>query len=175
MTPRAPKTATVRKRLAYAAGAALVLLMLLACGGVGSGPDDLNIEDQCDAAAGPVDVSGSWTLTGNGQWSDCDSSIEDNTPFELSSARLTFVQTDEDGDGQNEHLALDENYDGFSLENGRVTGSCVDFVTVEQSGGTEVSFEFRGNYTSGDVIQGTFDGEGPGRCTSAGEFELRRE
>lgn len=175
MAPRDSKNATVRKRLAYGVTATLVLLMLLACGGLGSGSDPLTIEEQCHASVGPVDVSGSWTLSGEGTWSDCDNGVEDDAPFEISSTTLTFAQTDEDGDGENERLALDEDYEGFSLENGRVMGTCVEFTTVEQDGGTQISFDFSGSYTSHGVINGTFEGEGPGRCNSSGDFELRRE
>ncbi len=122
---------------------------------------DIN-EDPCQSANGPAPVDGIWVITGNGQRTEC-SNDDLNNDFSLASNGNLVVKQDDDT------LSLNGTIDGFSFT-GTVDGICVNFTTIEETNGPDLSYSWSGKVNSDGSITGTFTGTGPSDCASNGSF-----
>lgn len=124
--------------------------------------DPSNFVPNC--AGGTAAVAGTWRIEGQGERTSCSDDALDTERLLLSSDPLRLVQNGTD-------VKLGTDLDGFELRNGRVTGRCLRFDTVETFGGFTIEYRFEAQLDSDGVLRGTFRGDGPGSCRSEGEFE----
>lgn len=157
----------------FARRLALSLLLVGAAAGCGvldeyTGGDNY---DPCRSDLGTAMVGGTWVISGEGERFDCEDPGLDVERFDLRSAPLVVAQ-----DGRHLSLTPPVLPPGvtFDLVDGRVTGTCVDFRTVERDPTGTVTFEFTGSFSGGAVV-GTFEGSGPDGCRTAGDFRIEVE
>lgn len=119
-------------------------------------------------AGPPADIGGTWKLTGSGRLSDCD-----DPRFETDSMRLSStLEIIQDGGALRlaDGLLLAER---FVFEDGTVREDAVRFTTLEEGEGLRILLRFEGRYDALiNEIRGSFEGEGPGTCRSAGSFTV---
>ena len=142
----------------------LFVISLLGC--IGEDPfsfDDF-VVDRCGTDS--QDLSGIWTISGDGRRSDCREDFLNTDRFVIRSLELPVVHDTSTG-----QLSLGAANFGanFRIENGRVNGSCVEFTTVESNGDAEIRYDWQGRVEGGE-IRGDFEGFGPKTCSSEGEF-----
>lgn len=123
--------------------------------------------DRCGTSSS--DLSGIWTLSGEGKRSECREDFLDTDRFVIRSLELPIAHDTSTG-----RLTLgDANFaEDFRLEDGRVNGACVSFTTVEMTGSAEIRYEWEGTVESGE-LRGNFEGYGPKTCVSEGEFSAQ--
>lgn len=143
--------------------------LLITCGCEGLFDDlDAGPLDAFRDAGPPVEVGGTWQLSGSGRLTDCDDPRFETNDLTISST-LQIVQN-----GETLHVApgllLAER---FALENGLVQEDRVSFATLEEGDGVRIILRFEGRYDAlVHEIRGRFTGEGPGTCQSAGTFTI---
>jgi hypothetical protein len=126
---------------------------------------DFDNDPSCEGD--PAPVGGRWTLSGTGSRSSCEEETLNADSFTLSSGELDVKQ-----DGAS--LSLGRQLEGFTLT-GTVRGACVEFQTVESSGGGSISYRWEGKVQSDGSLYGNFTGDGPSACTSQGTFSAAVE
>lgn len=138
-----------------------------------------NLFDTPDAAPPPdmfvdnASLAGRWTITGTGDL-DCPADPEQNLEgFRLEAASFEVTQ---DAEGALTMVTPPPTDGRFEFRDGVVLGLLVDFVTLEVNGGQTIRLAFDGRANEVGNIAGRFTGDGPGTCTSRGEFavEIRR-
>lgn len=142
-----------------------LLLLAAGCGDLSWFTDAGPQPDPCNAAGGTADVGGTWRFTGAGSRWGCQDPRLDADPFSLGSLALTVSQLDT-------VLSLLSPQPGFELLGGQVTGTCVAFTTVEQSGDDELRFVWNGSLQSDGSVEGDFTADGPGTCQASGWFRI---
>jgi len=123
---------------------------------------------ECNELASTATVEGIWKLTGTGERNHCDDDDLDGKHIKLSSKPLKITQS-------NGGLLL-SNYPAkattFHFTNASVKGDCVNFKTLETGPDGSIEYQFSGRFVGNDVIEGKFEGDGPGGCDSDGTFEV---
>lgn len=145
----------------------LALIALLALSTL-SGCEDF-IDAAIPCGVGLPDLSGSWTLTGEGTRVECNDERL-NGEFTIATAAPLLVDEDSDGD-----LSLGAPVPGFSLT-GEVLDRChVAFDVVEDTPDGPITYHFFGDPDELDglgIEHGTFTGEGPGSCRMTGSYDV---
>lgn len=147
--------------------AALLLISLLGC--IDEDAFELPNFDQNSCGGASDDLSGIWTISGEGKRSDCREDF-------LNTDRLTISSLDIpiDHDTSTNRLSIgDANFaENFRIEDSRVSGACVNFTTVESTGGAEIRYEWEGEVRGAEIV-GEFKGFGPKTCVTEGEFTVQ--
>ncbi len=143
---------------------AIVALAFAGCVPI-EGFDDL-IED-CQVSEGTAQLAGTWKITGQGSRTGCLDERFNAEKLIINSKGLSISQ-------QGNLLTLSSPLDNFTLSDGNVTGTCVNFNTVELADDPAFNllFSWDGNVRDDGVITGSFRGEGPSGCESTGTFSI---
>ena len=151
-------------KIAKFALCSLFVVSLLGC--IGDDPFSLDDFDVDRCGSDTSDLSGIWTIRGEGNRTDCREDFLNTERFVIRSLDLPI-----DHDTSTGQIRLgDANFsENFRIEDGRVNGSCVNFTTVETTGEAEIRYDWEGRVENG-VIRGDFSGFGPKTCTSQGDF-----
>jgi MYXO-CTERM domain-containing protein len=125
----------------------------------------------CAAESVDVEVGGTWTLSGEGERSDCRQD-KLNDDLRLKSGMSFDVVMQPSGVDQARALAKGPALasGAFTFE-GKVDGSCVDFATTETGSGFSLDLTFAGD-AAGRQIEGDFSGSGPESCELDGTFRV---
>lgn len=145
----------------------LMLLSILGC--VGDDVFSLDGFDQNFCGGSSDDLSGIWTINGEGKRSGCREDFLNTDRFVLRAVELPIIH---DTSTNRLEIGRADFADGFRIEDGRVNGACVSFTTVETTNDAEIRYEWEGR-VEGSEIRGEFTGAGPRTCTSEGEFTAR--
>ncbi len=119
-----------------------------------------------------ANVSGLWTITGEGKWTECGGGEDAGTgSIDFDSVIIDVGQSAASGENPDPvWLATAVNVaDGTFEFGGKVDGGCVDFHIDETGPDYELRLEFEGAI-SGEEIDGAFHGSGGGFCNIEGDF-----
>jgi hypothetical protein len=146
---------------------ALALSVLTLGPGCVPGDEIFDPADACNLGEGTAIVSGTWKISGEGRRTGCTDPRFDADELRIQSKALSISQ--DDG-----NLTLSSVIDGFALTGGQVRGTCVDFSTTEEAPERldNLLFTWDGDVRDDGAITGTFSGEGPQGCQTAGSFSI---
>jgi hypothetical protein len=128
--------------------------------------------DSCSSATALATASGTWQLQGFGKRDSCSDDLFDTDSLRLEAVPIVVTQVD-DVLTLGQPLSVPAGV-SFDVVFEQVRGSCVDFVTTETSGNTQIRYDFEGTVGSDGKIRGEFTGTGPGSCKSEGTFVIDR-
>lgn len=144
--------------------------VFLGCGDLFDGLD-LEPWDHLSCAGSSTDLTGTWTISGEGTRSNCRDEFLNTDRLSLGSIGLLLEH-----DITSNKLTLGPGLpETFTLRAGNVDGRCVDFTTQEQVGAQIIEYRWEGESASADRIKGEFTGLGPVGCSATGIFEMTRD
>lgn len=146
-----------------------IILSLLACASPECSPNFFEDVDCRQTEDLPIeDISGIWTIKGEGSRWDCREDFLNTDRFTIRSLDIPI-----DHDAETGRLTLgDSNFaENFFIENGDVSGRCVTFDSIESTRDAEIRYEWNGAIENGE-IRGKFTSLGPKTCQGKGEFTI---
>ena len=138
------------------------IIVLLGCALVWA--CDPEEEEDYGADAPLADVSGEWSLVGNGNMQGCRDAEYNADKLTLHEISFRVTQ------GDDATLSADLPTQNDFTFTGNVMGEKVVFKTRETVEGETIEIEFTGRAKTSGVIRGDFEGDGPYACKSEGRF-----